>query len=348
MKGKVTIFDVAEYAGVSKSTVSLVLNESSLVKQSTRSKVLNAIQVLNYVPDNNARGLSSKRTNCIGIIIVTENEKASSYDFSRHVGLCSYNISTGIMDTLINSKYGALMERFCSVANPGELPSLVRKNRVDGIIIVNSPYDMGMIAKLKAIKLPFVLAGVDSLVDDADCVISDSGEGVAMGLRHLVEKGNREIAFLNCPTVYKSAYIREKALYRVSSELGINIKPEWIRNCDENNGESAYITIKQLWDNGARPNAVLCANGQLAVGAMRYLSEIGVRVPDDVSFFGYEDNSISGYSTPPLSTVDIHKEKMGAEAAKRLIEKIENNDDSHQVLEIPQEIVFRESVKDRN
>ena len=103
--------------------------------------------------------------------------------------------------------------------------------------------------------------------------------------------------------------------------------------------------MRECWENGLRPDAVLAANGYLAMGAMRYLYEIGIKIPDEVSFFGYEDSSISGYCIPPLTTVNIHKEQMGKIAAEYLISRIEKPSIAIRNKKIPAEIVIRDSVK---
>lgn len=344
----VTIYDVAQYAGVSKSTVSLVLNNSELVKNATRQKVLDAMRTLNYVPNSNARGLSAKSTYCLGIVIMSEDQPAQNYDFTQHTGLCSFNITTGIMSALVNTKYGALIENFCSVAHPGELPQVIKNHRVDGVFIVGSPYDRGMLTKINEAKIPCVLVGVDSFEADIDSVQADPGEGVQIGLRYLVETGHKKILYLNCPTTFHSAYVREKELYRCSAELSVPVDPKYVVNCDKNNGGSAYQKMKECWEEGMRPDAVLAANGYLAMGAMRYLAEQGVKVPNEVSFFGYEDSSISGYCIPPLTTVNIHKEQMGQIAAEYLISRIDKPGTPVRKVVVPANIVERASVLKRN
>lgn len=341
----VTIYDVAQYAGVSKSTVSLVLNNSDLVKSTTRQKVLDAMHTLNYVPNSNARGLSANSTYCLGIVIMAEEQPVTTYDFNQHTGLCSFNITTGIMSALVNTKYGALIENFCSVAHPGEIPQVIKNHRVDGVFIVGSPYDRGMLTKIKETNVPCVLVGVDSFEEDIDSVQADPAEGVRIGLKHLYETGHRNILYLNCPTTFHSAYVREKELYKCSAEMGLAIDPKFVVNCEKNNGESAYHKMKECWEMNMRPDAVLAANGYLAMGAMRYLSEQNVKVPDDISFFGYEDSSISGYCIPPLTTVNIHKEKMGQIAAEYLISRIERPGMAVRKTIVPANIVIRGSVR---
>lgn len=340
----ITIYDVAKYAGVSKSTVSLVINQSPLVSETTRKKVQQAISDMNYIPNANARGLSANATNCIGVVVMTEETPVISYDFDQHVGLCSYNITSGIFPSLIHSKYGVLMEHFCSVNNPGELPNLVRNRRVDGVIIVGSPFDRKMIEKLREMHFPFVMAGVDSFQEGLDCSYADPGDGVRIGMEYLSEQGYHEVFFLNCPKTIHSSFTRLDAFISSAAEHGFNVRPEWIVNCEKNNGQSAYNQMKTCWESGIRPHAIIAANGHLALGAMRYLNEQHVRVPDQISVIGYEDSSLSGYAIPALTSVNIHKELIGQKAVEFLLRRLNQRDAEPAYYTAPAELVLRDSV----
>ena len=340
----ITIYDVAKYAGVSKSTVSLVINHSPLVSETTRKKVQQAISDMNYIPNANARGLSGNVTNCLGVVVMTEETPVISYDFDQHVGLCSYNITSGIFPALMATKYGVLMEQFCSVDNPGELPNLVRNRRVDGVIIVGSPYDRRMIQKLQEIRFPFVMAGVDSYLEGIDCSYADPGAGVKLGMTYLAEQGYRKALLLNCPKTTHSSYTRLDAYISSAAEYGFSVQPEWITNCEKNTGQSAYNQMKALWESGIRPHAIIAANGHLALGAMRYLNEQHIRVPEQVSVIGYEDSSLSGYAIPALTSVNIHKELMGQKAAEFMVRRLQNPDAEPAYYVTPIELVIRDSV----
>ncbi|MBR4082601.1 MAG: helix-turn-helix domain-containing protein [Clostridia bacterium] len=125
-----TIDDVARRAGVSRSTVSLVINHSPLVKEKTRKLVEDVIAEIHYVPNNNARGLSAQVTNNLGVVFMQDYLPTAtqiSYDNDQHIGLCSYNIFNGIMAGLAGTDYGVITERFCSIAEPDELPRFVKE-----------------------------------------------------------------------------------------------------------------------------------------------------------------------------------------------------------------------------
>ncbi|MBQ8082051.1 MAG: LacI family DNA-binding transcriptional regulator [Clostridia bacterium] len=339
-----TIFDVAKYAGVSKSTVSLVINNSPLVAETTRRKVLQAIADIHYVPNSYARGLSANSTNCLGVAVMAEQTQEISYHFDQHVGLCSYNIMSGIHSALMENQYGMMMERFCSVDHPGEVPELVSKHRVDGVIIVGSPYDHGLIEKLRSMRFPFVMAGVDSFVEGVDCASADPGEGVRLGMDYLSEQGYREVLLLNCPRSFHSSYTRLDAYISSAARHQMRVRPEWVVNCEHNTGSSAYQRMKACWEAGIRPRAILAANGHLALGAMRYLYEQRIRVPEEVSVIGYEDSSLSGYAIPALTSVNIHKELMGQKAAELLIRRLKQPNAEPIQFIAPAELVIRNSV----
>jgi len=342
-----TIIDVAREAHVSHSTVSLVLNNSPLVKKETREHVLQVIDRLHYVPNDSARSLSRRITNSLGIIIMAEESPHTSYDFDQHTGLCSYNISTGIMDGLSDSDYGLITEHFCSINDPDALPKAVLNRRVDGAFIVGSPYSPELFGHLKKIGIPIVAVGVNSFVEGLDSVFADPGEGARLGIEYLLEKGHKKICYINSPRTFHSHDVREQAIRKMEEEGKLKLDAGWMISCEYNHGASSYEAFRTFFDAGNRPDGIVAANGQLALGAMRYLYEQGVRIPDEVSIVAYEDSSLSGYAIPPLTTVNIQKEKMGTEAARCLLERIRNPKKPVEKIVIPSYMVIRDSVKDR-
>ena len=130
----VTLRDVAARAGVSRSTASLVINKSPLVKDETRLKVEAAIQELGYVPNTNARGLVKRENKSFGVIIAIEDQPYNTYEYNYETGLYSYNITNGIPIGLANTDYGLLTERFCCSTANGELPALVKMCIRDSVL----------------------------------------------------------------------------------------------------------------------------------------------------------------------------------------------------------------------
>ena len=347
-----TINDVAKRAGVSRSTVSLVLNKSPLVKSETRLLVEQVIRDMNYVPNSNARGLSARVTHNIGVIFMQDyllsGSGKISYDNDQHIGLCSFNISNGIMSGLQGTLYGVITERFCSVAEPEELPRVIRERRVDGAIIVGAPYSAQFVDNMKKTGLPFVIAGVGSWEETVDSIYADPGEGTEIAVRELLAAGHRKICLLNCAPRLRSHQERCRGFLRGMEQSGLELMDCWNIYGDRNNGKCAREAFKRFWEAGNRPDGIVTANGQSATGIMSYLYEIGVRIPEDISIISYEDSSICGYAAPALTSVNIRKEELGRRAAQCLIERIQNPDKELEINVIHPYMVYRDSVKNRH
>ena len=138
-----------------------------------------------------------------------------------------------------------------------------------------------------------------------------------------------------------------EAYRTVLEKNGIAYRPEWNISARPNNGVSSYERVREFWEAGNRPDAIMAANGQSASGVMRYLYQQGVRIPDDLSIIAYEDSSMCGYATPALTAVNIRKEELGSRAAKCLIERIQNPDKEREVVTLKPFLVRRDSVRQR-
>ena len=342
-----TINDVAKRAGVSRSTVSLVLNHSKLVKEETRRLVEQVIQEINYVPNSNARGLSARVTNNLGVIFMKDYLPSStqvSYDSDQHIGLCSFNIFNGIMAGLAGTDYGLITEAFCCGSDPVRLPRLVTEKRVDGLFVVGRPYTLSFLNALRDAGLPLALVGVGCCESDFDSVYADPGEGVVLAMRDLLASGHREICLLNSFTQADTRDQRLEAFRGALEAAGMPFREKWSVQSSSNNGASAYRAFRAFWEAGNRPDAIVAANGQSALGAMRYLYEISARVPDRVSVIAYEDSSVCGYATPALTSVNIRKEEMGRQAAQCLLQRIRDPGRPVKNISVPPYMVYRDSV----
>ena len=310
------IHDVAKRAGVSKSTVSLVLNHSPLVKEDTRELVEAAIEELGYVPSSNARGLRNQKTNSLGIVILTEEEGGTGYDIDQFAGLCSYNIADGIYQGLAGSRYSVATEYISLKKATHSLPKVVEDRRVDGVFVVGSFFDVDIIPRIQA------------------CGI-------------LLEKGHRSICYLNCPRIFHSSKDRTKGAQKAFEEYAHQLEKSWILYTNRNNGLSGYETFARFWESGERPDAIFAANAPLALGAMQYMREKGIRVPQDISVLVYEDSVLCGYHVPSLSAVNIRKEKMGCRAAVQMLCLLGNTELESDCETLTPYIVERGSVLQR-
>ncbi|QQO11028.1 LacI family DNA-binding transcriptional regulator [Breznakiella homolactica] len=338
----VTIIDVAKAAGVSKSTVSLVVNGNTAIKPETRDKVLKAIDELRYVPNISARNLTTKKTNILGVVMNVENENYSSYEFDSETDIFSYDVSTGIPAGLAGSDYGILTERFCASGDKSRLPKLVLSNRVDGVFVMGGLFHDSFIQNLKKRKVACVVVGRH--IPDVDSVSPDFTQAAYLATRYLIDTGHKKILFINCPCIFPSNKDRYTGITKASKECGYPVDSKWTIDTQHNTGEGGYNAFKSCWESGIRPDGIFAANDTIALGVMRYLHERKIRVPDDVSIIGYEDSILAGYAVPPLTTINVAKARMGEESARIMLDRIRNPRQRYVSLTIPPTLVERSTV----
>ena len=338
----ITILDVAREAGVSKSTVSLVINNSPAIKQETHYKVQQAIQKLGYVPNYAARDLSSKRTYTLGLIFLTANPDKLPYAFDAVPETLLYDASIGIQARLQNSQYTLLTERFAANRNPG-LPELVTSGRVDGVFLIGGLYDEAFMRRLQETKIPTVLVGRQH--EGIDSVLSDLEMMGYLGGRALFEKGHRNVLFLSGPAQSSNTIAKQKGLERASREHGQGANFKCIHSGHA--GLDAYIAIRSAWEHSPRFDAIFAGSDGIAGGVLRFLHEQKVRVPDDISMISYERSVITEYIGTPLTVIDPHKEQMGEEACRALLNRIARPRTTPVTLKINPELIDYGSIRDK-
>lgn len=339
----VTILDVAKEAGVSKSTVSLVINNSNSVKLETQYKVRQAIEKLGYVPNLAARELTTNRTHTLGLIFMTSNKHHKPYGFSSVCETLLYDTSNGIYSGLKNTNYSLLVERFSDTGN-SDLPDLVKSGRLDGVFLIGGLFSNHFVETLQKHNIPLVIIGLHHEFYDS---ISVDTEAVGyMGAKYLIEQGHRKIAFINGPVSNNNSQQKLKGIQRALSEF--NLDSSIIETIHTGySGQNGYDGIKELWERGYRPDAVFGASDGITSGILRFLYDKAVRIPDDISVLGYEDSILSEYSSPALTVIDAHKEVLGAEACSVLINRIKKPKSKVVHLNIQPSLIIRSSVISR-
>lgn len=338
----ITIKDVAKAAGVSISTVSLVLNDSDLVKMETRYKVIQKMKELNYIPNQYARSLVTKRKNVIGLTWMTYNESTDWFSFSGHADTYLTEMLPSIEKEVNASNYSMLLEHY-SINNSEELlPSIMRNEKVDGMLIMGGIVNDFVLEGIRNTNLPTVLIG--SRHDLFDYVDTDSALGIYKGTMYLLDNGHTDIVFINTST-YSQSSDRKMAGFKLAmEERGEKIKEGWVGESDYS-GQCAYNVMKNMWENGVHPTAIIGGYDCITLGALRYLLDQGLRCPDDISAVGFEDNILAEYSNPPLTTIRIFKRKLGLEACRVLFNRIKKPNAKSVRLIIEPELEIRASVK---
>ncbi len=307
-KSKVTIYDVADYAGVAISTVSRVLNESEDVSERTRARVLEAIDVLQFRPDRVAKTLAQQRTRALAIAIPT-------FTTPFHNELLK-GVRSGLRDT----DSDLLLFDLGSSAPHQRLLSMLKRGTVDGLLLAGVPVDEKLTPELKALRAPVVLVGHHHT--DFDCYYWDNAAGAKVAVEHLIEQGHRRIAMIRAHT---DSYLQTQRIagYRQALEAaGLPFDQALIQSgsTEKHAGfseEHGYEAMQRLLEVDPPVTAVLASSDVQAIGAWKAIRDAGRRVPEDIALVGYDDVKTSHFLG--LSSMDQDMEGVGQEAAERLL-----------------------------
>ncbi|ARA92831.1 hypothetical protein AWN76_006400 [Rhodothermaceae bacterium RA] len=323
-----TIRQVAERAGVSVATVSRVLNGSDRVLAITRKRVLEAMEALQYLPNETARILSTGKTNVIGVLLPDLH------------GEFYAKVSQGIERMARTEGYHLLVSS--SHSDEAEAGTMIRTmlGRVDGLIVMWPRLEAASLTALVPPDLPIVLlnAAADGAVPT---VRFDNQTGAAAMTRHLASHGHRRIAFLKGPAGNYDAEERLAGYRDALRELDLPADPAL--ELDGNFlRESGYRAVEALLALEPRPTALFAANDSMAIGALLGLRERGVRVPDDLALAGFDDIPPAQYLIPQLSTVRSPMQDLGEHAMHTLLALL-GGDDPEPITTLPTRLMLRES-----
>lgn len=325
-----SIYDVARRAGVSHMTVSRVLNGHPNIRESTRSRVLQAIEEMNYTPSSIARALATRRARRIGVLIDgpvqngPNNTLRALENAARHVGYAVSAFSIGDddssqMDSGVVELVTQGIDALCVIAP--------RKSSLD-------------LLRQQSTGLPTIVIKAEA---DASwhTVGVDQRAGARLAVDHLIELGHRTIAHLAGPQDWFDALERAEGWRESLAEAGLAEGPhvigEWTSDFGYDYGRSADL---------GDTTAVFCANDQIALGVVHGLSVRGLRVPDDISVIGFDDLADARHFLPPLTTVRQDFAALGELALQQLIAAIEGDlEPTHDMIE--PNLLIRESTRAR-
>jgi len=325
--------DIAKLAGVSRSTVSRVVNEDPNVGKATREKVLQIIQQANYHPNIAARGLAAGRTRILGIVIP---RAVSALFTDPYFPLLIQGIST----TCNSSDYSVMLW----LAEPEYERRMIRKilysGLIDGVIVASAQLEDSMVEALTEGDLPFILVGRHSSGGAVSYVDIDNVGSARDIVLHLLRQGYRRIATITGPRSMVPGVDRLEGYLSALRHRGLTPDPSLIVEGDftDAGGEAAMQRLLPL-----RPEAVFAASDMMAEGALRALREAGRRVPADIAVVGFDDMPFAPRTDPPLTTVRQPVHRMGVVVAETLIDMIENPDPAPRRVILPTEIVIRKS-----
>lgn len=342
----VSIIDIAILAGVSKSTVSAVINNHPNVRPSTRERVLEAIRELDYHPNLAARELITASPMNIGIIMPTyprrsdvkENKYFSGINESSNLELVS-----DLVEQVSQTRYGVLLEHTVVSDNEPSLPSFALSKRVSGIFQISPLLTAAYVQKLRQYVPAIVEIG--ALNPNCDSVYSDFSETVCRSVEYLADFGHSRIAFINCDPSSRTVNDRLRG-YKKGLELHrMSFNDNWVSN-SAFTGIGGYEAFKNIWESDKqKPTAVICASSTIACGAIRYMSENNISVPDDVSLICNSDGMLSEFCIPQLTTIGRNKSEIAKCAFDLMMERLKDLSAPARSIKIKDQVVERSSVK---
>ena len=354
----VTLYDVARQAGVSIATVSRVLHGQEPVRESTRDRVRAAIKELGYVPDGAAQSLARSRKDVIGLVCVEHTGlNPNQYDIESMSLLFYDEVMRGV-EALIRERHWSLLITYLREdENPGVAPQedepvLPRlqalSGKVDGLLIGEGVVPATALARL-ARRLPVVVVAGDAGMRGVDVVAADNWSGAYALVRHLlIDHGRRRLYHVDGPPSAPDAKTRRLAMQAVIESVpGARLVGAHSGRFSVKSGEAAAEQMLADFSGGGPdrelPDAIVCSNDQMAIGALRTLAARGIRVPEDIALVGFDDIYPATLCDPPLTTVRQPIRGIGERACEQLIERIANPTLRPSVELLPTELVIRSS-----
>ena len=339
--GRINSRDVAKIAGVSTSTVSLVVRGSPLVNAATRARVQEVIDQMGYQSHAAAAALRSSRANILGYIVPEIIEAVN--DVFRH------QILSAVITRTSEENYHVLVDTFL---NTPHHTSLFNSGRIDGAL-VDWEFDDAMLEELHRRGVPFVLVGRDVRTIPINWVKVDERGGAYEVTRHLIKLGHTRIALIagNYPASKGAEPIkggkeaslqRSSGFQRAMNEARLPIDPRYMVEGDWRYA-SGLILGKRLLELHPRPTAIFALSEVMAVGVLNAAHQLGLRIPEDLSVVTTEDSPWVEYVRPQLTAIHLPIYEVGIRAAEVLMERIENPSMPPQQIVLPATLVVRES-----
>ncbi|GEP49620.1 LacI family transcriptional regulator [Flavobacterium noncentrifugens] len=334
------LIDIAAALGISVTTVSKALKGYSDISKTTRSRVLEMADTMNYRPNANAVNLRTNETKTIGVII-----PATVHHFFSSVlnGILEEAENRGYLVIILQSNEKYELEK--------KQIALLLQKRVDGILISlsNETDDFSHINAAIKNNTPVVLFDkIAKMVDCSKVVINDR-KAAYDAVTYLIEKGYKKIAHFRGSYVPQNSIDRFLGYKKALEDRGIAYDPSLVYMCDHNSDfEDGYVCAKKLVEDHKDVDAVFAITDLVAIGIIKYLNEINIKIPDQIAVFGFSNWFMSTVISPKLTTIDQPGYEIGHRAASILIDEIaqikEHLPVTHQIVELPTHIIEREST----
>lgn len=312
---KATINDIARVSGVSKSTVSLVLNNSPLIRPATAEKVRAAAEQLGYVYNRSAANLRQGVSNVIGMVV---NDLSNSFFVELLIGAERKMLESNYITLLAHTAEDQNVQR--------QVLASMREHKAAGLIICptfETPIEL--VTSLRQWGLPFVTVMRALGGDETDFVGCDNYLGIQIATQHLIDLGHTDIAFIGRNSTYSVSMERLKGYSDCLEKNGITPNTDWMIETPISlaGGKDG---MSRLLDQQRRPTGVICYNDLIATGALSELNNRGLRAGRDIAIIGSDGVAASAYCSPPLTTLALEPEHLGEVASEMLLARLKNPD----------------------
>jgi len=333
---RISAEDVARRAGVSRTTVSFVLNNTpgKTISEETRRKVLDAADELRYTPNERARGIAMSKRFSVGFFVSHSGYLSSDAYVIR--------IIEGMTPVLNKNRVQLVLQpvRLQEI----DYVQLAHQDNVDGIILMNSHDDDEGLAQLIADRFPLVVIGTiaNRKVYQIDI---DNRSAASVAVSHLIDLGHRDIGMIiHAPISYYAARHRYDGYRAVMESAGCTVRKQWVREANLNE-ESGYDAMVKILDQKRRPTAIFAGNDVVAYGAIQAIKDRGLQIPEELSIVGFDDDSLSRYLNPPLTTMRNPAASLGAQAASLIIQLLAGGGGPALSRLVPTSLAVRESTR---
>lgn len=338
MKKRVTSQDVADLAGVSRTTVSFVINDAKkhTISPETRQKVLEAIEELGYVPDASARALATQSAKAIGLIMNRNPQYILSDTFLPQ-------IVGGLLSVVNQHQLSLLVEWVDSEQQVETYQKLIKAKHIDGLILLTPLLDDKGLKELEALEIPAVVMGEleDSNLSSVDI---DNRLAAQKAVQHLINLGHRKIACItNAKLSFSSAFQRLAGYKDALAIAGIEYDEALVQEADFD-PQSGYDAMDTLLDGEKNFTGVFVASDNVAIGALSAIRNRNLSVPEDLSLIGFDDLPWSKFTTPPLTTIHLPAQQLAQNACFLLLEQIQDKNSIVKHLRLDFNLINRNST----
>jgi LacI family transcriptional regulator len=330
-----TLVDIAKKAGVSRSTVSRVINDQPNVRSEVRKRVWRVIEETGYQPNPAARSLASQRTGIIGLVIPRSVQSLFTDPFFPR-------ITQGITQACNQHDYTLSLFLLHTEEEEKKLyPRITRPGLMDGVIVQVGHMDDDLIPRLaETMGTPFVVAGRPVSAPSTSYVDVDNVTGSCNAVLHLVRSGYTRIGTITGPLTTATGVDRLEGYRNALNQRGLTINDLLIAEGDFTDA-SGYFAAKRLLQHN--PEALYVASDMMAIGALRAIRECGLSVPEDIAVIGFDDIPAAAISDPPLTTVRQPVRRIGMQLVESLLDIIENGNEPPRCVVFDTKLVIRAS-----